>query len=246
MDSQKASAIVALMVATLVLEPSAAMGDIIFPSPVLITAAVRGGVSDSKINAQDSAAPAIPSSGVLVADPGGSSSITTYDLSDSGFEIRMNHTRADFTGAFAATSARIEFTVDTAVTFEMSGSYAATDADGKNVVLTADLQDTTDSSFVFLSEQRSNFTPNEMFTLGLQEGDDTNSLIGSLAGLLIPGHIYLLRMSAQIAGGFLPSPTSPATAMGTLKFAFVPEPSTALLVALGLAGLSWRGRVRQC
>jgi hypothetical protein len=88
-----------------------------------------------------------------------------------------------------------------------------------------------------VSTQTSHATPNESFTFGFFINVD----IGSLTGTLIAGHDY--RFFHDF--GIVSSPTAPvsgATASGftSLHLSVIPEPSTALLLGLGLFGLGAR------
>ncbi len=73
------------------------------------------------------------------------------------------------------------------------------------------------SAVVFNSRQESRSTPNESFTLGLNEGDynnvDYNNVdIGSLTGNLIPGQTYRVAYSLQSEN--FPAPATGVTASG--------------------------------
>jgi hypothetical protein len=82
---------------------------------------------------------------------------------------------------------------------------------------------------------------NENFTLGLQEGDTNNQLVGSLTGALIAGHVYRLDYLNEILS-HPGTATDPGLAIGNLALTFVPGPATGTLILLGLAALAWRVR----
>ncbi len=85
-------------------------------------------------------------------------------------------------------------------------------------------------------------TPDESFTLGLQEGDQMNAVTGSLEGTLIAVHVYGLRYENHIHAYPTESPSS-ATASGFVKLTLVkPVPALggmgrAVLVGLLLIGM---------
>jgi hypothetical protein len=92
---------------------------------------------------------------------------------------------------------------------------------------------------VFRGTQASDQTPNESFILGNQEGDDYNFLTGSLTGTLSAGHRYVFYYDAWMEQN-TPLSSSFATATGYVQLTIVPEPSTAILVGLGLASFATR------
>jgi hypothetical protein len=171
---------------------------------------------------------------------GGSSSYTEFNVSNAGFNITFDHTRAATTGAEAGSNSDLYFTVDDDVDFQFSGAYAASDADGGTLRLEARLVDrtiVTALDWLYRSYQVSHSTPNESFILGLQGGDEANVLFGSPTGTLIAGHEYHFYFTTYINAANI-TPTEPATASGFVNLAFVPEPSTASLLALGLVGIA--------
>jgi len=129
--------------------------------------------------------------------------------------------------------------VDEDIVYVAAGSYSAVDPDGQGIELDVGLYDLTLSSYLFDSTQGSLSTPNESFTLGETGGDDSNTSIGSLTGMLIAGHDYAYFYSALIAQ-LSPLPFSDATASGSVSLSFtpIPEPGPGLLLALGLVGIA--------
>jgi hypothetical protein len=207
------------------------------------TSYVRSQASDGSTINNDTLYPTtLPYPNSHSVTQGGSSSSTDYDLSDASFEITMEHERETANNAHGLSLAFIYFTVDQNVDYLLEGVYTAVDAAGRSIVQLASLYDNTDSSSSFYGRQESDHTPNESFTLGLAEGDNSNSVSCCLTGTLLAGHEYLFHYY-NIVNAAAGSPSA-ATADGYVRLTFVPEPSTALLLAGGLAGLAAAGRRR--
>jgi hypothetical protein len=175
----------------------------------------------------------------------GASSESEYDLSNDAFDITLDHYRLSTYGSYGWSTGDIYFSVDQDVNYTASGSYTAVDADGRLIDLRAWLYDITGISMLFDSTQQSRSTPDESFTLGLTEADyaPLNSFSGSLTGTLVAGHDYRFHYFAMLLAN-PSSSTTAATASGSVSLTFIPEPSTALLLALGIVGLAARRRRR--
>lgn len=92
----------------------------------------------------------------------------------------------------------LKFTTDVDTPYELSGVYEA-NGDANRVGQFAQLWDVGTNQVLFKSEQISENTPNEAFTLGGGGGDTTNVLTGSLTGDLLAGHTYAWAFYANTA-----------------------------------------------
>ncbi len=206
----------------------------------LESAAAEGGGYHNEIVNPPAAVPYFYTS---TSHDGGSSTESTYILSNVGFDITFDHSRASAYASYSETSGEIHFSVDTNIAYSASGSYAASDPDGLLTYYEVFLEDLTVGEDMFASQQYSLATPNESFSLGGTGGDYDNYSTGLLTGTLAAGHDY--RLAYVVAFQAYPSPaTSLATATGGISLTFVPEPGTALLLAVGLITLTaWRHRL---
>ena len=114
------------------------------------------------------------------------------------------------------------FTADANSGYVLEGVYTAIDANGWRTAMQVHLYDQTAADYLFQNIQRSNATPNESFTLGLEDGDLSPVLVGSLTGNLLAGHQYQLYFRIYISNT-ANEDTTPATASGTLSLTFVSE-----------------------
>jgi hypothetical protein len=146
----------------------------------------------------------------------------------------VEQVRGNVFNSFTSTTGSIFFSVDQAVNYDLSGVYSAIEPLGRTIELQGALINRTTGTTLFSNVQASRTTPNESFVLGQLGGDFNNSLMGSLTGALNPGDTYELTYFANIRANFT---ASTASASGDITLAFVPEPSSALLMGLGLAGL---------
>jgi PEP-CTERM motif len=184
---------------------------------------------------------------------GGSAATANYDLSSRGFSITFEHARTG--GApqadplltpTAGSTGSVRFTVDQDVDYQITGMYSAQDLAGRRILFSVGLTEGLRTQ-VFYSQQVSDQTPNESFVLGGPGGDigsDENFVEGSAVGTLIAGRIYRFDYDASLHVS-PDATTEPATATGFVNLVFVPEPSTAALMALGMIALArWRARVQ--
>jgi PEP-CTERM motif len=183
---------------------------------------------------------ALPDSGTVTSTDSPSTSTTNFDLSDAGFLFTFDHHRGSEAFAQGATYISLLFIPSTDVDYAISGGYSVADDEGRHVNVFATFFDVSAQTSLYYSSQTSEFTPNEEFSLGGSGGDSYNENSGSPVGTLIGGHFYRLEFATEL----IASPTASvveADATGYLTLAFVPEPSTGLLVFAGLLGLAgWR------
>jgi hypothetical protein len=214
----------------------------------------------------------VPRTGVLSAwgfgSVGAAQSYLTYSLSNSAFQFDFTQYLANGFGGIcedpfscplqqagpSATYAVVDlaFRPNENVGYALSGFF-----DGSFFEMPAGMQlavtlcDNTGPSgnvicgynpYLFDTNQASNSTPYESFTLGAHGGDDIDTLTGSLTGTLIANHTYSIHIFASFGDQY--AMNSFPSAMGNVTLAFVPEPGTALLVMTGVLGLATNKRRR--
>jgi PEP-CTERM motif-containing protein len=177
------------------------------------------------------------------ATNGDAHATSVFELSSDGFRIEFDVVNGGNPSTpFAYATGYVHFSTDTPVEYRISGRYTAQGADGQQTRLGAGLTDFTGGGLIqlFSNDQFSNHTPDESFVVGERGGDQWNELRGSASGVLVPGRAYgFWGMGSLDSYG---ATTPPATATGFVEIVFVPvpEPETALLLALGLLGLRAR------
>ena len=164
-------------------------------------------------------------------------SSAAYSLLPTGFEIIFDHSVGTAQSVRSGSLGWVWFTTPIDTPFLVEGEYAAQDADGRRIYQRVELLDTTTGSRLLDGWQRSEATPNESFSVGETSGDHSNFLTGSVVGTLLAGHLYRFEYNAFIEVNPLPVSES-ATSAGFFRLSTVPEPSTALLIGLGLARLA--------
>ena len=164
----------------------------------------------------------LPSSGTVGAGVGASSTTTDHTLSSASFEFSFDHTREGTRNAYSESDGSLNFSVDADGGYLLEGVYTAIDADGQWTAMEVHLYDRTAANYVFQNLQRSSPTPDESFTLGLEDGDLSSVLVGSPTGNLLAGHQYQLYFRMDIWNS-ADQDTTPATASGNLSLTFVPE-----------------------
>ena len=179
---------------------------------------------------------ALPYLQVVSTLDGQAAAETTFELTDSGFQITFEHARPGAFESYTSSYGTIVFQVDQDVEFVASGSYSAIDPAGSSTSLGSTLSDLSLQVDLYDSAQDSESTPNESFTLGSTAGDFFNRRTGSLTGTLIAGHDYQFDYGAALAA---PEATSAASATGFVFLSFVPEPAPGSGGACVLATLAF-------
>jgi len=129
----------------------------------------------------------------------------------------------------------LEFTVDADSSYTIWGQHALSGA--QRVSLLVSFTDVTTSTSLFSNSQYSEYTPNELLVVGQLTGE-SNNLTGSLTGPVVAGHQYRLVLSYMIVNPL--GTDAGASSLGDVNVAISPEPTSGLLLALGLLGFARR------
>jgi hypothetical protein len=182
------------------------------------------------------------SGGPAVATSGGSSATSSFTFTGSYLQIDFTHVRTASGGyaysddvAFGDTY----FGVSAPILATISGAYTVADTGGGDrVIFVANLFDDLNNVTLHATSLESRVTPNESFVVGQSGGDFNDGVLGATTHLLQPGIAYNLNWIALVQDLRADAGDTGATASGYIRIDFVPEPSTALLFAAGLAGLA--------
>ena len=204
-------------------------------APSLISADASDGVGAFVV--EFSEITSVPASATVTAVDGNSRSTSTYSFSDSGLTLTFDHSRATRLDSYAGTFVWIRLSVSSRVDYAVAGAYSTDAVEGGWTALDVAINDLQTTPALYRSRQESFATPMESFVLGESGGDANNILVGSPTGALLRGHIYDLDIGIHIDASPTAA-TSIARGTGYVTLLFVPEPSSALLVAAGLVAFA--------
>jgi hypothetical protein len=192
------------------------------------------------------------SSGPVTAIDGGGSSTTSYTFTNAAWLFEFTHTRpGNPTGAYVWSDdyfpgAGVTFSVSEPVVVLLSGSYDVVDTGaGDNVWYDVRLYGNGFTTLLHRTYNSSIMTPNESFVVGQAGGDRENNVTGETIHVLVPGVPYGLDWYVGIQDGHFDPGDIGATATGSYRIDFLPEPSREISLGAGLAALGAIARRRK-
>jgi hypothetical protein len=186
--------------------------------------------------------PSFVTSDTATSTNGAFSAETYYNFGISGFNgslrFEMLHDMGgdDPLGRASSTGVLTLTPVGAPVTYSLSGIYGYGGETDGNISLSVSLVDADTSAVLFENVQVSDEVNGEDLTLGQTTGNVSNTLSGSLSGMLLAGHNYVLTYSYTLtqAGGF---GLGGAGGELLMELAPIPAPGSACLGFMGLVGL---------
>jgi hypothetical protein len=157
----------------------------------------------------------VPSNGGVSASFGSLSAALDYDLSNGGFSL--DPSQAVIEGLTSA-AADIFFQVDEPTYYEASGSFAASDPEGRRISLFVHLLNPFTNQDLLNNFQQSHATPDEAFAVGGAGGDNGNRMFGSLTGTLQPGNTYQFTVVTSFHGGSVLGISAATCCLGSRRF----------------------------
>jgi hypothetical protein len=184
-------------------------------------------------------------SGPVTAADGATVATTSVTVTNSYLQLDFTHSRTAAGGSAISDDDAFPsflFSVSAPIYVTVSGFYTVTDTGaGDSVTFVAHIENNFTHEVLHQTNLWSRFTPNESFVVGQLGGDTNNSVTGATTHLLSPGVPYYLNWYAGIQDLRADAGDTGATAVGQIRFDFVPEPSSALLLG---GGLAWLGAAR--
>jgi hypothetical protein len=182
--------------------------------------------------------------GPITAMDGGGSSSTTYTFTNAALLFEFAHTRpGNPTGVYVwsddfVPGSGVTFSVSEPVVALLSGAYQVADTgSGDNVWYDVRLYGNGFSTLLHETYNSSVATPNESFVVGQAGGDHENIVTGDTVHVLVPGVPYALDWYVGIQDGHLDPGDTGASATGSYRIDFLPEPSSPLMLVAGVATL---------